>query len=379
MARLGIVGTGFVADLYMRGLATFPDLAVVAAHDRDAARQARFCGHWRVAPADSLAALCAAVGPGGIVLNLTNPRSHAEVTRACLEAGCHVYSEKPLATDLAAAEALVALAAARGLALGSAPCSHLSEAAQTVAAAVRAGVAGRIRLVYAELDDGFIPLAPWRRWTSETGAPWPGADEFETGCTLEHAGYCLTWLIAAFGPVRSVVAASASVAGDLMPVAAPAPDVSVAMLFFEHGPVARLTCSVLAPHNHALRLIGDRGDIEVAETWDNAAPVRLRRRFALRRRLVAAPLARRLRLAGPTHPKVSRRGAAAMNFALGPKEMADALAEGRPSRVGADLALHVAEVTLAIQQAGAHGGPTAIRSRCAPPAPMPWAQRLAGA
>jgi len=378
MTAIGLVGTGFVADLYMRSLATFPELAVTAAFDLVPAHADRFAGRWRVPVERSLAALIGRVGAGGLILNLTNPAAHFVVSRECLAAGLHVYSEKPLALHMDQARALVDLAAAQGLLLGSAPCSALSETAQTLAAAVRSGKMGRPRLVYAELDDGYIPQAPYALWRSESGAVWPAADEFAVGCTLEHAGYYLTWLMAMFGPVRSVTAASASLAGDEMPVAGPAPDFSTATLFFAGGMVARLTCSILAPHNHALRIITDTGALEVDEAWNNAAPVRFRRRFALRRRLVAAPVARRLRLAGPTHPKVGRWGAAAMNFALGPAEMVQALAEGRPCRMAADLALHLTEVTLAIQGAGEAGGAMPMTTDFAAVAPMPWGGRLRG-
>ena len=123
----------------------------------------------------------------------------------------------------------------------------LNEAAQTMIRAVEAGVAGTPRLIYAELDDGFISQAPVDDWISESGAPWPWRDEFRTGCTLEHAGYYLGWLIAMFGPVRSVTAASARVVPDKRGFDAAAPDFSTAALFFEAGPVARLTCSIAAP------------------------------------------------------------------------------------------------------------------------------------
>ena len=60
------------------------------------------------------------------VLNLTNPHSHYEVTRACLEAGKHVYTEKPLAMDFEQARELFDLARERGLHLTGAPCSVLN-------------------------------------------------------------------------------------------------------------------------------------------------------------------------------------------------------------------------------------------------------------
>ncbi|MEE4384562.1 MAG: Gfo/Idh/MocA family oxidoreductase [Pseudomonadales bacterium] len=378
MRRIGVVGTGFVADLYMRSLATMPELEVVAAHDRSSAARERFASHWRVPVVDSLEAVCTAVGPGGIVLNLTNPGAHFEVSRACLEAAVNVYSEKPLATSLDDARTLVDLARSRGLHIASAPCSFLGEAAQAVGAAVRAGMVGTPRLVYAELDDDFVPAAPYRRWKSESGAPWPAEDEFRVGCTLEHAGYYLSWLISIFGSIETVVAASASVTAQSLPVGDPAPDYSSATLFFECGLVARLTCSIAAPHDHRLRIVGDRGLIEVDEAWDNRAPVRVRKRFTVRRRLVYAPIARRVRFRGPTHPHVKRHGAAAMNFALGPLELASALEEGRDARTSEDLALHLTEVTLAIQEAGRDTGPRQMVSRCDPLPPMPWALATGG-
>ncbi len=383
--RIAIIGLGFVADLYMGSLSAHPDVALSVVYDRDPERRRRFVEHWRgeghaalgpeLKVAEDMAGFLAALLPGDVVLNLTNPDAHYEVSRALLEAGMHVWSEKPLATTMDHARALHALAAERGLMLASAPCSVLGEAAQTLWAAVRDGVAGSPRLIYAELDDGFIPQAPTEAWVSASGAPWPREDEFRTGCTLEHAGYYLTWLIAIFGPIRTVAAASAElIPGKLPDGGRAAPDFSTGTLFFESGPVARLTCSIIAPHDHRIRVICDGGALELDAAWDNAAPVRFRRRFRVRRRLVEHPFPRRLKLAGESHPKVKRTGAAAMNFALGPVEMLEARDEGRPCRISADFSLHLNEATLALQAAGERTAPHAMTTTCAPMAPMPWAK-----
>ncbi|MHA7872881.1 MAG: Gfo/Idh/MocA family protein, partial [Hyphococcus sp.] len=319
--KVAIVGTGFVADLYMRSLKTFPGIDVAGAFDIDAARLQAFCAYWTVPTAESLDSLLANDAID-LVLNLTNPHAHYAVSKAALEAGRHVYSEKPLATSMDDARALRQLAHGKKLMLASAPCSWLSEAAQTVWKSISTGSIGTPRLVYAELDDGFIPQAPYRQWKSESGAPWPYEDEFKTGCTLEHAGYYLTWLMAVFGPVRRVVAAAANtVPGKLPGGAETAPDYSTAVLFFHTGVVARLTCSIVAPHDHSLRIIGDDGVLLLDECWNNVAPVRVGGRHVLRRRLIESPLPQRQKIKGETHPKVGRWGAAAMNFALGPAEM----------------------------------------------------------
>lgn len=373
MSEIAIIGCGFVADLYMRSLATFPEIKVIGVYDKDAARLKSFCDYWTVPPSAGIAELFRSLPDETLILNLTNPGAHHKVSLACLTEGFHVYSEKPLATDMKDARELHGLAQKNGLMLASAPCSFLGEAAQTLGAALRSGMAGTPRLIYAELDDGFIPQAPYGNWHSESGAPWPHDDEFRVGCTLEHAGYYLSWLIALFGSVKTVVAASANLIPDKVADGKSAPDFSVATLFFEAGPTARLTCSIVAPHNHQIQVIGDKGVITVKKAWDNSAAVRFHRRFTIRRKLLEHPIGRRFRLRGKTHPKVRRTGAASMNFALGPVELLAAIRDKRPSRMSADFALHLNEVTLAIQNAGDSTGAQKMQTRCSRAEPMPWA------
>lgn len=374
MGSVSFVGTGYVADLYMRSLKTFPDIRIRLAYDRNPERLANFCKYWGVPPAASLDELLDSSENDHVILNLTNPAEHFNVSLTCLKAGLNVYSEKPLATRMADAYTLQALAAEKSLYLASAPCSVLGEAAQTLWRAVRDRVAGKPLLVYAELDDDFVSQAPYGKWVSESGAPWPHQDEFRTGCTLEHAGYYLTWLIAMFGPVKTVIGASARVVEEGDSPGDAAPDFSAATLFFESGIVTRLTCSIVAPHNHALRIVCSGGVLELNESWNNDAAVRFRRRYVVRRRLINSPFTKRIRLRGPTHPKVPRRGAAAMNFALGPAEMLSAIKEGRPCRMSDQFALHLNEVTLAIQNSGNGSGAQTMQTRCLPIEPMAWAQ-----
>lgn len=379
MPKISIIGTGFVADLYMRSLQTFPEIKILKAYDRDQGRLHAFCEFWGVAKADSMDDVLAVakkykVKPD-LILNLTNPGSHYEVSKQCLEAGRHVYSEKPLAVRMEDAHALAKLAERHKLILASAPCSYLGEAAQTLWWALRKQLIGKPLLVYAELDDDFISQAPYRKWLSESGAPWPYRDEFLVGCTLEHAGYYLTWLIMMFGSVEKVIAASAElVQNKLSDGAKTAPDFSCATLIFKSGVVVRLTCGIIAPHNHGLRIFGDKGILEVDESWNNEAKVKLRKRLVIRRRLINSPFAKTITLGQKTtHPKVLRRGSATMNFALGPAEVLAAIAEGREPRASTAFALHLNEVTLAIQNALDKTGVQTMQTGCPELLPMLWA------
>jgi predicted dehydrogenase len=197
----------------------------------------RFAEHYKAPAYDSLESLLKDPEVD-LVLNLTNPTSHFEVSRACLEAGKHVYSEKPLALTTDDAHALVTLAAKKGLRLSGAPCSLLSETAQTIWKAVRENQVGPTRLVYAELDEGLLHRMPHQSWLSDSGTPWPAQDEFEVGNALEHAGYYLTWLTAMFGPVESVTAFGSVQVPDKLtdqPLVRESADLTVACLRFASG------------------------------------------------------------------------------------------------------------------------------------------------
>src|SRR5690606_22774490 len=128
--RIAIVGGGFVADLYMETLHRHADLDLVCAGDHDPVRLGLFCRPHAVAACPSFEALLEDRRVEA-VLNLTNPHSHYVVSRDCLQAGKHVYSEKPLAMRLEDARSLVELAAARGLLLSGAPSRLLGRPAQT--------------------------------------------------------------------------------------------------------------------------------------------------------------------------------------------------------------------------------------------------------
>lgn len=373
--RIAIVGCGFVADMYLNTLPMHPELSVAGVMDRDPARADHFARHYKVSVYPSLQELLADPSVG-IVVNLTNPAAHYEVSKAALLAGKHVYSEKPLAMIIGQAAELVGLAERRGLQISSAPCSLLSESAQTLWKAIRDNAVGPVRAVYAEMDDGMVHLMPHRRWMSASGTPWPAQDEFQVGCTLEHAGYCLTWLAGFFGPARSVTAfASVQVPdkGSGVPVDRMGPDLSVACIQFASGVVARLTCSTIAPRDHRLRIFGDQGVLWTKDTWFYRSPVYVRRFITIRRRMMLNPIKRRIPMLGRHLQQVKHGGASNMDFCRGIAELADAAQTHRLSRLSPRFCLHVNEMALAIHQAVQGGGRQEMRTTFDPPEAMPWA------
>jgi predicted dehydrogenase len=372
--RIAIVGCGFVADYYISTLQDYPQLAIAGVMDRNPERAAHFGAYHQLSVYPTLAAMLEDPSVE-VVLNLTNPRSHFEVSQACLEAGKHVYSEKPLAMTFEDAQSLVNLAQRKGLYLSCAPCNLLGETAQTLWKALREKVVGPVRVVYAEMDDGLLHKMPYRQWQSNAGTPWPAKDEFEVGCTLEHAGYYITWLAAFFGPITNLTAFASCQIPDkqtdepLDPNNAP--DFSVACLQFGSGVVARLTCSIVAPHDHALTIVGDEGLLYTKDCWFYNSPVFVQRSLTLRRKTFWNPLAQKYPLVRSSQQRQKTKKGQQMDYARGVAELVEAIKTQRPCRLGAEFSLHVNEVVLAIQNATS-GVSYQPQTTFAPIEPMPW-------
>jgi predicted dehydrogenase len=394
--NIAIVGTGYVAELYGLTLVHHPELNLVGAYDWNPENLAAFCRRWPVRPYASIDELVANAAVE-MVLNLTSPRSHFDVTLRCLDAGRHVYSEKPLGMNSGEASKLVALAEQRGLYLASGPCSVLSETAQTVWKAIKDGAVGKIRLVYANFDDGMIApnLAPWT-WINECGVPWPAKDEFEVGCTYIHAGYMLTWLAAFFGPAKTVTSFSSCQIPDKgIPVDGMAPDFSVGCIEYGDGTVARVTCGLVAPRDKSLTIIGDHGIIYTNTVRNDVAPVYIRhipargrlsgveRRINRVRQCLQTYLPFALGAGEEWHFKrkypfarkptgVIVDASKPVDFNRGPAELAEAIRQKRPCRLSGKLGLHIVDLVEALQYPERFGGKRTIHSTFDPIQPLPW-------
>jgi predicted dehydrogenase len=386
--NLAIVGCGYVTEFYLKTFDNYPALKLLGAYDRDQKKLHSFCKLWRTHAYDSLEHLLADRSVE-MVLNLTNPSSHYEVTKRCLVGGKHVYSEKPLAMEASQARELVELAYQKGLYVAAAPCSMLSETAQTVWQALRNNAIGRIRLVYANFDDGMIApkLTPWH-WKNAAGVSWPAKDEFEVGCTYEHAGYVLTWLAAFFGPATKVTSfASCLIPDKGIAVEAMAPDFTVGCIEYGDGVVARVTCSLVAPRDKSLTIIGDDGILAVANVRNDVCPVYMRSIPTARWRAAVERRVNRLRQWFPgweAEWHIWRRcpmarkppphllgGDKLVDFCRGPAELVDAIRNKRSCRLSPELGWHITELIERLQFPKKFDGRREIVSTFDPIEPLP--------
>ncbi len=246
------------------------------------------------------------------------------------------------------------------------PANALSNAFNLTKHQINKGQIGRPTLVYAEMEDGPVFMANWQKWRSRSGAPWPGAHEFEVGCTLEHAGYALTWLIGLFGPVSHVSAFSALTFPDKGKETRNvqlAPDFSVGCLVFHNGVVARLTCGLAAPRDRSMTILGEKGEIIVRDLWDNRSPINLSKRYerSFWQKVVdgiESRLGRRLpfrlykgkELSYPSTQQAPKLPAypSQIDFMAGIQKQAEAIQSGQTPFFSGQVILHMTEVLLAI-------------------------------
>jgi predicted dehydrogenase len=139
--RVGIIGCGNISGVYVRNAKLFDDIEIIACSDIIQQAAKRLAHKYCLREMNVRALL--ASDDIEIILNLTLPAAHAEVSRAAIAAGKHVYSEKPLATSLQDAAALIEEAEAKGLRVGSAPDTILGAGLQTAKALIHEGASDR--------------------------------------------------------------------------------------------------------------------------------------------------------------------------------------------------------------------------------------------
>lgn len=351
---IGIVGTGNIAGGYARDIPTHPQIRLVAATDVDPARSAAFgeAHGCRIhASLDDLLADPAV----DIVVNLTVHLAHVEVTRRALEAGRHVYSEKPMALAPAEARDLIATAERHGVRLGCAPATFLGEAQQTAAAWIRDDRLGTIRAVYADVSHGRI----------ETWHPSPEGF-FDVGVLVDVAVYPLTLVTTMVGRATSVRAWGWDLLRDRVTIAGTpfrigSPDLIVAAVELEGGAVLRLTASFYvgrpAKHRGGLEFHGDAASLALGNFQDFNAAVEV----------------------GPYDGEYApvpyvREPFAGIAWGRGVADLASAITEGRPHRASAEQAAHVVDILEAARASMAGDGRRIdIGSTFPTPALMPWA------
>ena len=196
---VGLIGCGNISDVYLINAKLFRDIRVAAVSDikLDAAKAK---GAKYEIPAMKPSELLKR-DDIDIVLNLTIPAAHAEVSLAAIAAGKHVYTEKPLGISLKDGKAIMAAAARRGVSVGAAPDTVLGPGVQTPRRLIDGGEVGDIVTGTATvLSHGMEHWHPNPLFFFKPGG----------GPVLDMGPYYLSTLITLLGPIESVTATGKS-------------------------------------------------------------------------------------------------------------------------------------------------------------------------
>jgi len=348
--RVGILGCGKISEIYLKNLTgMFADrITVVALADvmlESAMKRSeqfnisRFGGPELLLAADDI----------DLIANLTPAPVHYAMTRSILEAGKHVYSEKPLALSMHEGRELVELAKSKSLRLSVAPDTMLGAGVQQTRQLIDAGEIGRVLAATSLVTMNSVNEHYYSTFR---------------GPLLDVGPYAVAAMLFILGPAKSV---SGVVHAKRQPEPNSAvppmpshlltldnPGNAAVTIEFASGALATLLVSGEASRYFiTLKLFGSKGWIEAPDPNTFSGPVKVQIGFDT-----------------PSEPTI---GFAYADNArgVGIWDIAGAIADGRPHRLSSDFSLHTLEVMLSAIESSKAQKRIELKTTFEPIEPMP--------
>jgi predicted dehydrogenase len=361
---LGIVGCGNISTTYFSLGPLFRGIEIKACADLVPAAAEAKAKQYGVR-AETVEGLLAA-DDIDIVVNLTIPAAHYTVSQRALDAGKHVYSEKPFVLAVKDGLDLKERADQKGLRIGSAPDTFLGGAHQLGRDLIDTGKVGKITGgTCSVMSHGMEHWHPNPDFFFQPGA----------GPILDVGPYYVTNLIQLIGPVKRVMALGATPRayrtiangprhGEQVPVGTPT--TIQAAMEFHNGAVVTLAASWdVWSHGHApMELYGEDGTVFLPDPNFFGGDVRFTQG--------STPVSELPTWEHPFGISNQKRptGPVANYRAAGLADMALAILDGRPHRCSLEISLHTIDVLTGILTSCEIGGVVAMQTRCERPAAL---------
>jgi predicted dehydrogenase len=271
--KVGIIGCGNISQAYFRGAEIFEILEIASCADinMETAKAKAEENGCQAQTVDELLA-----NPEvDLVINLTVPAVHAEVSMAALNAGKHVHCEKPLAVNLEDGKAVLDLAKEKGLLVGCAPDTFMGAGLQTSRKIVDDGWIGKV-----VSGSAFLMSRGPESWHPNPSFFY----EIGGGPMFDMGPYYITALVHLLGPVKEVMAVTSRAFeertatckeqfGKLLPVEVPTHNSGT--LVFHSGAAVTMTISFdVYHHGHSpIELYGTEGSMKVPDPNTFGGPV----------------------------------------------------------------------------------------------------------
>ena len=308
-----------------------------------------------------------------IVLILTTPQSHYPLSKMALNAGKHVYCEKPMTMTVEEANEIVALANEKGLYVGNAPDTFLDGGLQTCRKLIDEGAIGDIIGVTANfVGPGHELWHPHPDFYYQAGG----------GPVMDMAPYYLTALVSLVGPIEQMCCyGMRGFEERQIQDHTIKPEVLTnycGILKFRNGAIGNMNMSfdILKSMQPRIEIYGTKGVIYPPDPNSLFGPVRLLRTENFKEEVLNHPPMERVRvlywpesikyfeIIPPVFPS------AGMERGRGVSDMADAIVNKRKARAGADLSRHVTEALAAFNICVETGKPYVMQTTCERPEPL---------
>jgi predicted dehydrogenase len=359
---IGIIGVGVISDTYLENLTSFPDVEVLILGDLYPERARAQAEKYGVPGSGTAEDVLAHPGVE-LVVNLTIPAVHVEVSAAAIAAGKHVWTEKPLGLDRESTEALLEDATAAGLRIGSAPDTVLGPGFQSAKRAIAEGVIGQ-------------PLFAQTVFQTQGPDLWHPNPGFlfarGAGPLLDMGPYYFSALVSLFGPVHRVGALGMKAreertirtgpnADTAFPVEVPS--TMQVLTAFETGQQAQslLSFDSALERHGVVEIHGTEGSMVIPD------PNKFEGRTAYVKPL--GVLRDGMSFEQPWH-EVEQQGVV-VGRGLGVLDMVRAIAEERPHVATGELGFHVLDVMLSAEESAERGEFVAVESTVAPVPAVP--------
>ncbi len=353
--KVGVIGCGNISGIYFKNCKSLEILDIVACSDLYIEKAKSKAAEFDIPKACTVEEILS--DPDiQIVLNLTIPKAHAEISLAALEASKNVYSEKPLAVTREDGKRILEVAKSKGLLVGCAPDTFMG---------------GGIQTCRKLIDDGWIgePVGATAFMMCHGHERWHPDPEFYYknggGPMLDMGPYYLTALINLIGPIKRLTSSAKITFPERTITSKPkygtkisveTPTYIAGVMDFENKAIGTIitTFDVWAAQLPNIEIYGTEGSLEVPDPNAFGGPVKMKRKNS-----------------SVWHEMPMSHGFTENSRGIGLADMAYALLGHRPHRANGDMAYHVLDVMLGFLDASDKNQHYIVESTCQKPDPLP--------
>jgi len=345
--RVGIIGCGSVSNRYIPHLQSSDLIDIVSLCDIKPERARAQIKQYKIKASDysDIDKMLAGV-PFDMMVTLTDMQAHGMLNKKAIEAGKHVWSEKPMANTYNEGKALLDLAISKGLRLWGAPAVVNSPQFAFMSKCIQEGKLGRIASAHGQYG--------------HTGPTWSAFFYEKNGGSMPDLGvYNMATLTGLLGPAKSIMAMTSIVkpertVDDKGIIKVEAEDNAHILMEHDNGVISHVMCgfNYFDPHGHeatnqalhSIQIYGDSGNLRlIGYDWETNG-VFLDNSY--------------------TEPaKLYHKDSEGYMWQEGATKVGEAMIKGIEPRINAEHSLHVLEIIEAARKSSATGSKVKLESR----------------